>query len=106
MKKRTSFFYFIQFLILIILFYPSNSFSREILGTGTGALIGGDLTDPENNGVDGSDTNWNWTSILASEENYWSSEGAYNVFDNKVGSQDDKWCCGGSPQWIYVQFSW
>ena len=105
MKKRTSFFYFIQFLILIILFYPSNSFSREILGTGTGALIGGDLTDPENNGVDGSNTNWNWTSILASVENYWSSEGAYNVFDNKVGSTDDKWCCGGSPQWIYVKFS-
>ena len=105
MKKRTSFFYFIQFLILIILFYPSNSFSREILGTGTGALIGGDLTDPENNGVDGSNTNWNWTSILASVENYWSSEGAYNVFDNNVGAGNAKWCCDGAPEWIYVQFS-
>ena len=105
MKKRNSFFYFIQFIILIILFYTSNSFSREILGTGTGALIGGDLTDPENNGVDGSNTNWNWTSIVASVENYWSSEGAYNVFDNNVGAGNAKWCCDGAPEWIYVQFS-
>jgi len=105
MKKRTSFYHLTQFLILIILLYPSNSFSREILGTGTSALIGGDLTDPENNGVDGSNTNWNWTSIQASVENYWSSEGAYNVFDNKVGSNDAKWCCAGAPEWIYVQFS-
>ena len=105
MKKRTSFFYLIQFLILIILLYPSNSYSRQILGTGTSALIGGDLTDPENNGTDGSNTNWNWTSIVASQENYWHSEGAYNVFDNKVGGSSDKWCCGGSPQWIYVKFS-
>jgi uncharacterized protein with beta-barrel porin domain len=78
------------------------------LGSGSGSnnkLIGGDLTDPEDNGVDGSDTNWNWTSIVASEENYWTSEGAYNVFDNKVDGGDAKWCCGGAPVWIYVQFS-
>ena len=105
MKRRTGFFYLVQFLILIILLYPSNSYSRQILGTDTSALIGGDLTDPENNGVDGSNTNWNWTSILASVENYWSSEGAYNVFDNNVGSGNAKWCCDGAPEWIYVQFS-
>jgi methionine-rich copper-binding protein CopC len=78
------------------------------LGSGSGSnnkLIGGDLTDPEDNGVDGSDTNWNWTSIVASEENYWTSEGAYNVFDNKVDGGDAKWCCGGAPVWVYVQFS-
>ena len=78
------------------------------LGSGSGSnneLIGGDLTDPEDNGVDGSDTNWNWTSIVASEENYWTGEGAYNVFDNKVDVGDAKWCCGGAPVWIYVQFS-
>ncbi len=82
--------------------------ARVILGTGTSSLIGGDLTDPEDDGVDGTDGaagNWNWTSILASSENAWISEGAYNVFDNKVGGGDDKWCCGGPPQNIYVQFS-
>ena len=82
--------------------------ARVILGTGTSSLIGGDLTDPEDDGVDGTDGaagNWNWTSILASSENAWISEGAYNVFDNKVGGGDMKWCCGGPTQSIYVQFS-
>ena len=82
--------------------------ARVILGTGTSSLIGGDLTDPEDDGIDGTDGaagNWNWTSILASSENAWTSEGAYNVFDNKVGGGDMKWCCLGPTQSIYVQFS-
>ena len=82
--------------------------ARVILGTGTSSLIGGDLTDPEDDGVDGTDGaagNWNWTSILASSENAWISEGAYNVFDNQVGGGDMKWCCEGPTQSIYVQFS-
>ena len=82
--------------------------ARVMLGTGTSSLIGGDLTDPEDDGVDGTDGaagNWNWTSILASSENAWISEGAYNVFDNQVGGGDMKWCCEGPTQSIYVQFS-
>lgn len=82
--------------------------ARVILGTGTSSLIGGDLTDPEDDGIDGTDGtagNWNWTSILASSENAWTSEGAYNVFDNQVGGGDMKWCCEGPTQSIYVQFS-
>ena len=75
-----------------------------ILGSGTSALLGRDLTDPENNGVDGSGTNFNWLSIVASSENYWTSEGAFNVFDNQVGAGDAKWCCDPSPQWIAVKF--
>lgn len=81
---------------------PAGAFT--VRGAGTGALIGGDLTDPENNGVDGSMTNWNWTSLSATSENTWSAEGAYNIFDNKVGAGDDKWCCDGPPQSIAVQF--
>ena len=82
--------------------------ARVILGTGTSSLIGGDLTDPEDDGIDGTDGaagNWNWTSILASSENAWTSEGAYNVFDNQVGGGDMKWCCEGPTQSIYVKFS-
>jgi hypothetical protein len=75
-----------------------------VRGAGTSALIGGDLTDPENNGVDGANTNWNWVSISATSENTWSAEGAYNIFDNKVGAGDDKWCCDGPPQSIAVRF--
>ncbi len=104
-------------IILIIIFLSVFLFDLEkvsevnakvILGTGASSLIGGDLTDPEDDGIDGTDGaagNWNWTSILASSENAWTSEGAYNVFDNKVGGGDDKWCCEGPTQSIYVQFS-
>ena len=96
------------YVFLIDLGKVSEVNARVILGTGTSSLIGGDLTDPEDDGIDGTDGaagNWNWTSILASSENAWISEGAYNVFDNQVGGGDMKWCCEGPTQSIYVQFS-
>ena len=96
------------YVFLIDLGKVSEVNAKVILGTGTSSLIGGDLTDPEDDGVDGTDGaagNWNWTSILASSENAWISEGAYNVFDNQVGGGDMKWCCEGPTQSIYVQFS-
>ena len=68
-------------------------------------MQGGDLTDPENDGVDGAHTNWNWSSISASSEPRWTGEGSYNVFDNKVGSSQNKWCCNGPTQWIAVEFA-
>ena len=74
-----------------------------VLGSGSGALAGGDLTDPENNGNDATGTGFNWVTILSSTENDWSAEGAFNVFDNKVGGGDDKWCCEGAPQSIAVK---
>ncbi len=92
-------------LFLILIGLSENSYSVTVLGTGTSALVGDDLTDPENDGVDGSNLNWNWSSISASSENYWHAEGAYNVFDNKVGASNDKWCCNGPTQWIQVGFS-
>ena len=70
-------------------------------------MLGGDLTDPEDDGTDGTDGeegNWNWSSISASSENSWTGEGAYNVFDNKVGFGNDKWCCNGPTQHIAVGF--
>ena len=95
--------FFIKIIFLIIALSWSNiSHSVSILGTGSGALQGGDLTDPENDGVDGSHTNWNWSSISASSEPQWTGEGSYNVFDNKVGSSQNKWCCNGPTQWIAV----
>ena len=100
---------FFAFCLILLILESSNSVcARVILGTGTASLIGGDLTDEDDDGIDGTDDaagNWDWTSILASSENAWTGEGAYNVFDNKVGSGDSKWCCGGPTQWIYVQFS-
>ena len=89
----------------MIIGWSETSYSVTVLGTGTNALIGDDLTDPGNDGVDGQNLNWDWTSISASSENYWYAEGAYNVFDNKVGASDHKWCCNGPTQWIQVGFS-
>lgn len=80
-------------------------------------LLGGDLTDPENDGIEGptvfgppqtAGTNFNWVSITASEEegfdSFAGSEGAFNVFDNQVGGGQAKWCCGGPAVNITVEF--
>ncbi len=87
------------------------------LGTGTGALRGGDLTDPEDDGVEGPnpgagnwDTlSWNWVHVTASSEEYFGnhggSEGAFDIFDNQVGAGQAKWCCNGPPQWLTVEFA-
>ncbi len=79
------------------------------LGTGTAALLGGDLTDPENNGSDATSagTGFNWASITASSEAYFHGsgnvEGAFDVFDNKVGGGEAKWCCDGGAQFVTVE---
>ncbi|MCZ7634645.1 MAG: hypothetical protein M5U12_00345 [Verrucomicrobia bacterium] len=70
----------------------------EILGVGADFLLGGDLTDPENDGIDAlgmaTDPSWNWKSISASHEpDFEGGENAFNIFDNKVGGGNDKWCC-------------
>ncbi len=106
MKKIFTKICFIKLFFFLIFFYSSNPIQAyTVLGTNTSSLLGGDLTDPEDNGTDGSNSNWNWTSIDASSEEAWSGEGSFNVFDNKVGSGDNKWCCNGPTQWISVGFS-
>ncbi|MEZ5324864.1 MAG: LamG-like jellyroll fold domain-containing protein [Verrucomicrobiales bacterium] len=85
----------------------------ESLGLGTESLIGGDLTDPEDDGDEtagADDPSWNWVSIDADDEPYFDGgEGAFNVFDNKLGGGDDKWCCTDatedSPRHITVEFA-
>lgn len=85
----------------------------EVLGTGAASLIGGDLTDPENDGLDAvgaaTDPSWNWVSITSNNEpNFEGGENAFNVFDNKVGGGNDKWCCDdateAAPKNITVEF--
>ncbi len=90
-----------------LFFAASRTGAYEVLGAGTGALLGGDLTDPENDGNDATGTGFNWVSINASSEEAYTGEGAFNIFDNKVGGGDDKWCCDppatGAPQWVRVK---
>ncbi len=85
----------------------------EILGVGAESLLGGDLTDPENDGLDAlgakNDPSWNWADITSSHEpDFEGGEFAFNIFDNKVGGGNDKWCCDdptpGNPVWVAVQF--
>jgi hypothetical protein len=73
--------------------------TMQILGVGTAALLGADLTDPENDGIEGNgpaDPSWNWTSISSNAEpGFGGGEYSYNVFDNLgEGGGNNKWCCG------------
>jgi hypothetical protein len=86
----------------------------EVLGVGAESLIGGDLTDPENDGLDelgaSEDPSWNWIGITASHEpDFEGAENSFNIFDNKVGGGNDKWCCDDptpeAPVWVSVQFA-
>jgi len=75
-----------------------------VLGTGTGALVGNDLTDL---GDDGVETSYSPPTLAGFDAEFFAnsepgfnatagSEGAFNVFDNAVGSGQAKWCCGDS----------
>jgi hypothetical protein len=74
-----------------------------VRGYGSGALKGGDLTDPENNGSPTSYTNYN-AIFRSSVEPFYYNEGAFNVFDNQVGSGDSKWCCDAGNVWVEADF--
>ncbi|MDG1070111.1 MAG: hypothetical protein P8P32_00760 [Akkermansiaceae bacterium] len=84
-------------------------------------LLGGDLTDPENDGIEGdtvpatvddpqtAGTNFDWVSITASTEQYFSGfgaqgEGSFDLFDNQIGGGAAKLCCGGAPLDVTVGF--
>ena len=70
-----------------------------ILGTGNGALLGNDLTDLGDDGVEGS---YNppgdlggFDAIFSStdEPGFGGKEASFNVFDNLTGGGNNKWCC-------------
>jgi len=90
-----------------------------IRGIGTGALVGGDLTDPENDINDNVPLNpnggsgFNWVASIATSSNFFTpgkspGEGALDLFDNKVGAGEAKWYDGSvlpSPGYrVAVQF--
>lgn len=90
---------------------PPAASAFTLLGTGTGALLGRDLTDPENNGDPENNLNYNATFSASEEANFGGAEGAFNVFDNQVGGGNSKWCCGdqnnfpANPIWVAATFS-
>jgi len=77
----------------------------KILGTGTKALLGGDLTDPEDDGKPDENTNYNAKFTASDEPGFGGGESAFNVFDNLLGPGNDKWCCGkggGAKEGMHV----
>ncbi len=108
----------------------SRPYKVTILGTGTAALLKHDLTDPEDNINDdvGASTttnnqgaNFNWVSLTTnSTKNFFNgvsqtnnttanSEGFRNIFDNKVGGGETKWCCevatAAAPKLFTLEFA-
>ncbi len=86
----------------------------EILGTGAESLLGGPLTDPENDGLDelgaATDPSWNWAEATASHEpDFEGGENAFNIFDHKVDGGNAKWCCDDPtadvPVWVAVKLT-
>jgi hypothetical protein len=81
----------------------------ESLGTGTISLLGGDLTDPEDDGEPDRDVGYNAVFTSNEEPGFGGGEFAFNVFDNRLGPSNDKWCCGpggGIPEeglWVTAQ---
>ena len=85
----------------------------DILGVGAEFLLGGDLTDANNDGLDelggATDPSWDWAEITSSHEpDFQGGENSFNIFDNKVGGGNDKWCCDDPtpdvPVWVAVKF--
>ena len=68
--------------------------AAEILGVGTESLIGGDLTDPEDDGAADADEGYNAIFTANEEPGFGGGEFSFNVFDNRLGPGNDKWCGG------------
>ncbi|MCG9129948.1 PEP-CTERM sorting domain-containing protein [Candidatus Poribacteria bacterium] len=68
--------------------------AEELLGTGTNSLLGGDLTDPENDGAADADEGYNAKFSSNNEPGFGGGEFSFNVFDNILGGGNAKWCCG------------
>ncbi|MDE0636331.1 MAG: hypothetical protein OXI43_10840 [Candidatus Poribacteria bacterium] len=66
--------------------------AEKVLGTGTGALLGGDLTDPEDDGAPDADEGYNAIFSANDEPGFGGGEFAFNVFDNILGGGNAKWC--------------
>jgi hypothetical protein len=85
------------FVLMIACFVISTSDTAqawEILGVGTESLLGGDITDPEDDGAPDSDDGYDVIFSSNDEPGFGGGEFSYNVFDNRLGPSNDKWCCG------------
>ena len=81
--------------VLMIAFVISTSNlvqAEEVLGVGTDSLLGRDLTDPEDDGNPEADDGYDAIFTANDEPGFGGGEFAFNVFDNRLGPSNDKWC--------------
>ena len=76
----------------LVIYSSDMARAEEVLGTGTGSLLGGDLTDPEDDGDPEADKNYNAKFSANDEPGFAGGESAFNVFDNVLGGGNAKWC--------------
>jgi hypothetical protein len=81
----------------------ANTQAMVVRGIGTAALVGHDLTDPQNDGDPDNNVNYNATFRSSAGPGF-SGESAFNVFDNRVGGSSDKWCCNSGTVWVEADF--
>ena len=93
----------LQAVFIAALLVTSAAQAVVVRGTGTGALVGGDLTDPENNGQPEANVGYNATFRSSIEPGFGGTENAFNVFDNRVGPSNDKFCCDANV-WVEADF--
>ncbi len=100
--------------VALVLVGPAVASAQTLRGYGTGALQLGGLTDPENDGVDSvanavGNGLFNGIFFANQEPNFTNAitggEGAFDLFDHKVGGGEAKYCCNGGEQNIGVDFS-
>lgn len=89
--------------LIVTALLSATSQAMTVRGTGTGALVGHDLTDPENNGDPEQNIGYNAVFRSSIEAGFGGGEYAFNVFDNRVGSGNDKWCCDMNV-WVEADF--
>lgn len=93
----------IQALLVSASLFAVQADAAVILGYGSSALVGSDLTDPENDGSPDYELGYNASFRASIEEGFGGAEYAFNVFDNRVGAWNDKWCCDTNV-WVEANF--
>lgn len=107
---------FIKLLLIVALAASAGAQAMTVRGAGTGALARGDLTDPTNpqSGLPEGMLSYNAIFRSSIEPGFEGNENAFNVFDNKVGAWNDKWCCDmnvwveadfGTKQYVLTKFT-
>jgi len=91
-------------LLVVVNLFAANADASVIRpDRGTAGLVGGDLTDPENDGDPENDLRYNATFRSSVNPGFGGHENAFNVFDNRVGGSNDKWCCNANV-WVEADF--